>query len=347
MFRPKEPFEGQETIDARLIETNEGTYVLSSQCVKFAKARSDDFTKYLLCEWERNGAVILKNEELLKALQNVEVTRKDGQLGLLREFYLPLPKLVFLQARYMLPNENFKFLDLDPELSSSTDFGPWTFLRDDISVETTDDEGFCLSLLYYILKHNKDGTVEFPRRVFELFLRLQAVCEAGGEKIRVEVRGWLRDQPLVLTSNGWKTAGQCYFKAPKNPSSVISGSTLLPPPKQWEVSNFELTALEKFYRERLEIMDGEVESILLEFNKEPDFKRAKQLYHALQTMEPSLAKDDVKRIRSFFKEKPRLLLSEKSTERFLSTECVWAPKLMSRRNASETFQSLNHSLPNL
>lgn len=71
MFRPKEPFEGQETIDARLIETNEGTYVLSLQCVKFPKARSDDFIKYLLREWERGGAVILKNEELLKALQNV------------------------------------------------------------------------------------------------------------------------------------------------------------------------------------------------------------------------------------------------------------------------------------
>ncbi|KAL5602404.1 hypothetical protein FOBRF1_009937 [Fusarium oxysporum] len=87
-------------------------------------------------------------------------------------------------------------------------------------------------------------------------------------------------------------------------------------------------------------MDGEVESILLEFNKEPDFKRAKEVYHALQIMEPGLAKDDAKRIRSFFKEKPRLLLSKKYPERFLSTQCVWAPKLMSRRNASETCPEL-------
>ncbi|EXK44769.1 hypothetical protein FOXG_18660 [Fusarium oxysporum f. sp. lycopersici 4287] len=56
---------------------------------------------------------------------------------------------------------------------------------------------------------------------------------------------------------------------------------LSPPPKEWEVSNFELAALEKFYRETLQIMDGEVKSILLEFNKDPDFKRAKQVYHAL------------------------------------------------------------------
>lgn len=116
MFRPKEPFEGQEKIDARPIKTNEGTNVLLSQCVKFAKGRSDDFTNYLLCIWERDGTVILKNEELLKGLQNVEVTRKVGQLSLLRELYLLLPKLVFLQARYMPPNENFKFLDLNPKL---------------------------------------------------------------------------------------------------------------------------------------------------------------------------------------------------------------------------------------
>ncbi|KAF5609932.1 uncharacterized protein FSUBG_3713 [Fusarium subglutinans] len=341
MFRPKEPFEGQETIDAHLIGTSdEGTSVLSSQCVKFAKDRPDDFTNYLLCAWKRDGAVIREHKELLKALQNVEVTRKDGETSLLREFYLPLPKLVFLQARYMLPHETFKFLDLDPKLSSSTDLGPWIFLRDDIKVEATDDEWFYLSLLHYVQTQNSDGKVEFPRRVFELYLRLQAVCEAGGERIKVEVRNWLREQPLILTPSGWKTASQCYVKAPRNPSRVISDSTLLPPPKEWEVSSFERPALEKFYRETLEVLDGEVESILLEFGKEPDFKRAKQLYHALQTMEPGLTNDDIKRIRSFFKDKPRLLLSEKSTERFLSTECVWAPKFTSPRNASETCPEL-------
>ncbi|EMT66981.1 hypothetical protein FOC4_g10003520 [Fusarium odoratissimum] len=273
MFRSKEPFGGQETIDARLIETNKGINVLSSQCVKFVKDRSDEFTNYLLYAWERDGTVILKNEELLKALQNVEVTRKDGQLSLLREFYLPLPKFVFLQARYMPPNENFKFLDLDPKLSSIT-LGHGHF-----------------SGLTSVFR-NKDGTVEFPRRVFELYLRWQAVYEAGGEKIRVEVR--INDLSLHPTDG---TAGQFYGKAPKNPPSVISGSTLLPPPKEWEVSNSELAALEKFYRETLEIMDGEVESILLEFNKELDFKRAKEVYHTLQIMEPGLAKDDAKRIR--------------------------------------------------
>ncbi|KAF4947375.1 hypothetical protein FGADI_10446 [Fusarium gaditjirri] len=177
------------------------------------------------------------------------------------------------------------------------DLGPWTFLRDNILVETTDDECFYLSLLRYIQKQKKDGTVEFPRRGFGLYLRLQAVCEAGGEKIRVEVRDWLRDKPLVLIPKGWKTARQCYVKAPKNPSKVISDSMLLPPAKEWEVSNFEPLVSEKFYRETLEIFDGEVESILLEFNKEPDFKRSKELYHTLQIMEPGLAEDGVKRIR--------------------------------------------------
>ncbi|KAF5687534.1 hypothetical protein FDENT_5281 [Fusarium denticulatum] len=154
MFQPKEPFGGQETIDACLIETSdEGTSVLSPQFVKFAKDRPDDFANYLLRACERDGAVIRKHKELLEALKNVEA-----------------------------------------------------FLRDDVKVEATDDEWFYLSLLHYVQTQNSDGKVEFPRRVLELYLRLQAVSEAGGAKVRVKIRNWLREQPLILTPSGWKTA---------------------------------------------------------------------------------------------------------------------------------------------
>lgn len=104
------------------------------------------------------------------------------------EFYLPLPKLVFLRNRYLLPNEDFKFLSLEPVLSSSTDLGPWAFLRDDIGIPSVDSKTFYLTLLYYVQKYNPGGTVEFPRRVLELYLRLHAASEMGGEKVRVYIR---------------------------------------------------------------------------------------------------------------------------------------------------------------
>ncbi|KAH7212271.1 hypothetical protein DER44DRAFT_742831 [Fusarium oxysporum] len=121
MFRPKEPFEGQETIDARLIETSdEGLTVLSSQCISFARTRPDDFMNYLRHAWEQDGSTIRENEDLLDMIQTIKITRPDGKLIQLMGFYLPPPKLV-LRNRHLLPNEDFKFLSLEPGLSSSTD----------------------------------------------------------------------------------------------------------------------------------------------------------------------------------------------------------------------------------
>lgn len=110
-------------------------------------------------------------------------------------------------------------------------------------------------------------------------------------------RDWFRGQPLVLTPNGWEVAGKCYAKAPQSLFGTASDATLLPPPKEWEASNFESAALEKFYRETLEIKDVSLDSILLEFEQELDFTRAKQLYHALQMVHSELSNNDVKRIR--------------------------------------------------
>ncbi|KAH7253552.1 uncharacterized protein BKA55DRAFT_689049 [Fusarium redolens] len=57
-------------------------------------------------------------------------------------------------------------------------------------------------------------------------------------------------------------------------------------------------------------------------------------------MKPELSKDDVKRIRSFFRGEPRLVLSEQNPEKYHLTQCVWAPKSASRHNANETCPEL-------
>lgn len=94
MFQPKEPFEGQETIEARLIEiNNNGLTVLSSQCISFAKDRPDDFMNYLRYAWEQDGQTIRENEALLEMIQSIKITRTDGKLTKLMEFYLPLLSL--------------------------------------------------------------------------------------------------------------------------------------------------------------------------------------------------------------------------------------------------------------
>ncbi|KAF4447151.1 hypothetical protein F53441_9296 [Fusarium austroafricanum] len=97
MFQPKEPFDGQETIEPHLIEPNtDDAPTLSLQCVKFTKERPDDFLNYLRVSWERDGPSVLQSKDLLKALKNIET---KPHLGVA---YLPLPKLVYLRNRETL-----------------------------------------------------------------------------------------------------------------------------------------------------------------------------------------------------------------------------------------------------
>lgn len=73
MFQPKQPFEGQEAIEARLIETNDDDLTfISSQCISFAKERPDDFMNYLRYAWKQDGPTIREDKDLLNALQKVE-----------------------------------------------------------------------------------------------------------------------------------------------------------------------------------------------------------------------------------------------------------------------------------
>ncbi|KAM0557987.1 hypothetical protein ACHAPJ_005153 [Fusarium lateritium] len=331
MFRPKEPFEGQETIETHLIEpSSDDVSMLSPQCVKFARERPDDFANYLRHAWEQDGPSVLKSKDALKALKSLSTTLVKKNRAPLEGSYLPLPKLVYIRNRYLLPDEAFPFLQLEPEIASNTDLGPWAFLRDDLGIGCKDNLAFYLALLAYIRRENKEGNADFPRRVLELYLRIHSLCEDAKDVkgCRRTIRTWFTEFPLVLSGTGWTVPSKCYVEAPRELASATSTVTLLPPPKEWEASNFELTALEKFFRETLEITDGSFATVLDELDKqEADVARARQLYHALDALRSELSKKDLSRLKSFFKENRRIVLSDNDPTWYLSTECVWAPKL--------------------
>ncbi|KAF5653589.1 hypothetical protein F25303_2133 [Fusarium sp. NRRL 25303] len=162
MFRPKQPFEGQEAIEARLIETkDDGPTVISSQCILFAKDRPDDFMNYLRHAWKQDGPTFRESEDLLKALQKVEVTRPGGETASLVSLYLPVPKLVYLRNRYLLPHESFRLLLSEYEKAPGVELESWTALGDDIGLVHDDDGMFYIDLLAALKSENENGTVEF------------------------------------------------------------------------------------------------------------------------------------------------------------------------------------------
>ncbi|KAF5716074.1 hypothetical protein FMUND_6525 [Fusarium mundagurra] len=290
--------------EARLIETDDdGLTVISSQCISFAKDRPDDFMNYLRHAWKQDGPAFQKEEDLLKALQKVEVTRPGGETASLVSLYLPVPKLVYLRNRYLLPHESFRLLLAEYEVTPGAELETWTALGDDIGLVHDDDGMFYIDLLAALKSGNESGAVEFPRRVLELYLRIQAACDVKGE-----------DALKQMTS-------ECYVEVPEYLSNVITGPVLLPPPKSWDVSSFELAALEKFYRETLQVDDGSLDAVLKELDKKPDFHHSKQLYgKQLSSQTVSLV--------------------NQNAERYSLGDCVWAPKLNCPKNASKSFPEL-------
>ncbi|KAG5786787.1 hypothetical protein H9Q69_014140 [Fusarium xylarioides] len=293
MFRPKQPFKGQETIEARLIETNDdGLAVISAQCISFANDRPDDFMNYLRHAWKQDGSTFRKDEDLLKALQKVEVARPGGETASLVSLYLPIPKLVYLRNRYLLPHESFRLLLAEYEITPGAELESWTALGDDIGLVHDDDGMFYIDLLAALKSGNESGAVEFPRRVLELYLRIQAACDMKGE-------------------NALK-----------------------------QMTSFELAALEKFYRETLQVDDGLLDAVLKELDKKPDFHHSEQLYGVLNKIWEKIPMDDLPRLREYFKENQCIILSEDDTERYSLGDCVWAPKLNCPKNAAKSFPEL-------
>jgi hypothetical protein len=110
-------------------------------------------------------------------------------------------------------------------------------------------------------------------------------------------REWFKDDPVLLTEKGWHRSSECYAETSEYLSNVITGPVLLPPPKSWDVSSFELAALERFYRETLQVDDGSLDAVLKELDKKPDFHHSKQLYGVLNEIWEKVSTDDLPRLR--------------------------------------------------
>lgn len=102
---------------------------------------------------------------------------------------------------------------------------------------------------------------------------------------------------MLITAKEWCRSTECCLEVLADISNVITSPIILPPPRSWDASNFELIALEKFYKDILQIDDGFLNVILKELDKKPGFQHSKQLYEMLNKMWPGkLSGDDRDRL---------------------------------------------------
>ncbi|KAG8676294.1 hypothetical protein FPOAC2_02388 [Fusarium poae] len=325
-FGPSEP---------RLFEFNERGRSVAPKCIEMSKQHPEDFLNYLQQAWKRDKIYIKENPESMFDIKAIRVLCQDGKFRPLGNSYIPLPKLHYLRNRYMLEGEPFPFLRLDPPIRSEGGFGQWRCLR--AFAKYHDDLDFFLEMLIRV-RRSKASTVEFPRRILELYLRIQAECEDSKdpEASAHKVRYAFEKEQLVYIHPIWRPLSECLLDDSCEISSTLSKSPVFPVPEDWDASKSELASLREFYTQTLKLEKASYRTIVDVLEKRDfdavldpaDLWLTDELYRALDKMRMDLSPNDAADLKISFIEKPIIAVAPGETVTWLNaTDVSWCPKL--------------------
>ncbi|KAJ4262928.1 hypothetical protein NW762_006541 [Fusarium torreyae] len=302
-----------------------------------SKQHPEEFLTYLAQAWKRDKIYAKENPDSMFDIKAIRVLCQDGKFRPLGNSYIPLPKLDYLRSRYMLEGEPFPFLKLDPPLNPEGGFGQWRCLR--AFAKYHDDVEFFLEMLIRI-RRSKASTVEFPRRILELYLRIQAECEDSKdpEASQQKVRDAFEKDQLLYVHPIWRPPSECLLDDLGEICSTLSKSALFPVARDWDASKSELVSLREFYTQTLHIENATFRTVLgvlerRDFDAEldpADLWLTDELYRALDKMRHELSFQEAAELRSSFLEKGIIAVAPGETVTWLNaSDCIWAPKLES------------------
>ncbi|KAM0437910.1 hypothetical protein ACHAPT_002275 [Fusarium lateritium] len=323
--------------EPRLFEFGERGRILSPRCVEISKQHPEEFLNYLQQAWKRDKIYAKANPDSMLDLKALKVLCQDGKFRPLGTSYIPLPKLVYLRSRYMLEGEVFPFLRLNPPLKPDGGYGPWRCLR--AFARYRDDLDFFLEMLIRI-RRQKSPAVEFPRRILELYLRIQAECEDSrdSEECEQKVRDVFEKEHLIYTHPIWRPPSECVMDDLCDMSSTLSKSALFPVLKDWDASKSELVSLREFYSQTLGVQNATYRTVLDVLEKREfdapldpsDLWLTDDFYRALDKLRLELSPQESAELKSAFAEKDIIAVAPGDSVVWLnSSDCTWAPKLES------------------
>ncbi|KAH6886793.1 hypothetical protein B0T10DRAFT_563031 [Thelonectria olida] len=334
--------------EARVFDNNSSTTYYQLQ--QFARKHPQDLLQYLRVAWEREGCRDLKSPSLISELKATQVLCDGGKTGALSETFLPERELVFIHQKYMVHPEKFPFIEFPGPLTRNEIQGQWAFLELHLSVGTQDGLDFYLEMLTSIRRHSGRLMLEFPRRIWELYLRINAVCATSGDEgeARDKIRDSFQKHGLVLVSDGfWKTPSECLQKCP---SSMLSKIGVLLFPSSWEASDAECAEVTQFFENTLRIQHTcspddclhEVDMI----RHHPAFASINRMTRYCEFMNetvPYLYVLNVRRLRLDLIRKACIAVEQDNTIQWCKPpDCVWAPGVDIPRyvDLSETYPNL-------
>ncbi|KAF5710646.1 hypothetical protein FMUND_9425 [Fusarium mundagurra] len=323
--------------EPRLFEFSERGRSVAPKCIEMSKQHPEEFLNYLQQAWKRDKIYAKENPDSMFDIKAIRVLCQDGKFRPLGNSYIPLPKLHYLRNRYMLEGEPFPFLRLEPPIRSEGGFGQWRCLR--AFAKYHDDLDFFLEMLVRI-RRTKASTVEFPRRILELYLRIQAECEDSKDPAasQQKVRNTFEKEQLVYVHPIWRPLSECLLEDTCEISSTLSKSPVFPVPSDWDASKSELVSLREFYTQTLRLQNASYRTILdvlekRDFDAEldpADLWLTDELYRALDKMRLDLSPDDAADLKLAFAEKAIIAIAPGEAVTWLNAaDCTWSPKLES------------------
>ncbi|KAF7548426.1 hypothetical protein G7046_g8680 [Stylonectria norvegica] len=326
---------GYGPAEPRLFEFSDRGRTLAARLVEISKKEPDDFLHYLQQAWKRDKIYAKENPDSISDIKALRVFCEDGKFRAIGSSYIPLPKLVYLRSRYMLEGEPFPFLKLDPALKPEGGFGPWRCLR--AFARYHDDLDFFLEMLIRIRRSNAP-TVDFPRRILELYLRMQAECEGSKDLkgCQQKVRDIFEKEQLIYVHPIWRPPSECVIDDLCETSSTLSKSALFPVPRDWDASKSELVSLREFHTQTLLVQNATYQTILDVLEKHDfdaslapsDLWLTNDLYRGLDKLRMQLSPEDSARLRTTFTEKAIVAVARGDNVIWLySSDCTWNPKL--------------------
>ncbi|KAF5022868.1 hypothetical protein F66182_5101 [Fusarium sp. NRRL 66182] len=326
---------GYGPAEPRLFEFNERGRTVAPRCVEMSRQHPEEFLNYLQQAWKRDRIYAKENPDSMLDIKAIRVLCQDGRYRPLGNSYIPLPKLDYLRSRYMLEGEPFPFLRLDPPIKPEGGFGAWRCLR--AFAKYRDDLDFFLEMLVRV-RRTKASVVEFPRRILELYLRIQAECEDSkdAQACQQKVRDVFEKEQLVYVHPIWRPPSECLIDDLCEISSTLSKSPLFPVPKDWDASKSELVSLREFYSQTLGLRNATFRTVLdvlekREFDAEldpADLWLTDELYRALDKMRLELGPQDSAELKAAFSEKSIIAVAPGDAVTWLNTrDCTWTPKL--------------------
>ncbi|KAF5641071.1 uncharacterized protein FTJAE_4253 [Fusarium tjaetaba] len=323
--------------EPRLFEFSERGRSVAPRCIEMSKQHPEEFLNYLQQAWKRDKIYAKENPDSMFDIKAIRVLCQDGKFRPLGNSYIPLPKLHYLRNRYMLEGEPFPFLRLEPPIRSEGGFGQWRCLR--AFAKYHDDLDFFLEMLVRI-RRTKASTVEFPRRILELYLRIQAECEDSKDPAasQQKVRNTFEKEQLVYVHPIWRPLSECLLEDTCEISSTLSKSPVFPVPSDWDASKSELVSLREFYTQTLRLQNASYKTIVdvlekRDFDAEldpADLWLTDELYRALDKMRLDLSPDDAADLKLAFAEKAIIAIAPGEAVTWLNAaDCTWSPKLES------------------